>query len=72
MKTEKEITKDEMNEALNNEVSQQLFIKKSCALYINVMPKNKNVRFSVIDRKTFEEEYFNLLGEAASAYTQRP
>lgn len=72
MKTAKEITKDQIEEVLDVQQYVTLFEKKSAKLFINVIPSSSKVNYSVINRKTFDEDTFDLLFDAANFYNQLP
>ncbi len=72
MKTEKEISKQEMQDTVDEDHYILLFEKKSARLFMNISIKGPKVSYSVFNRKSHGEQYFDLLGEAASVYNYLP
>lgn len=68
MKTEKEISREQMAETCDKEHSVLLFEKKTAKLFLNFLIKGAKISYSVLYTKTHKEEYFELLGEAAGTY----
>jgi len=68
MKTEKIITSEDLNEVMNDEKSMCLFYKTNTKLFVDVIPKNKQVSFSVCIMSPYKEEKFDLLNDAVGFY----
>lgn len=68
MKTGKEITQIELDEALNSQVYSKLFNKKNAMLFLNTCPITKRAWFSVMELTSFEETYFDSLTDAVKLY----